>query len=869
MGVGEKQKPQIPVHGGMLNEGDPALAAEGVCEVLKNVEYIDQGLYARQPFINDYAFAGAPLGLFRWEDTDNRIVRMMAVLASEGASGRLIVKDSAGGEAWTQIGTDGNVAALPVSAYANYRGIVYFCLNDGASVPLNVYSYDGTTLRAGTPVPGLTAGLVCVFGERVFYGNLRFVIVNQLGATAQYDPTTWTLTGCAATKVATTVSGRTAVVWRLAPTAATGAKAELSSAITIADSADVTKLVLLAMFMGIDSAYRMPMTIELVFRGLTWETNHVYVLGVRRHPVTPNGYVYVVTAAGTSHATTEPTWPTTIGTEVTDNGTLKWKCESVDVIVHEVIEVPSTSDSTDPAAYYIDVVIPPVVSSYVLMLRYSFGTTSTPSVSLIPIGFSMNDGGVDLTPIKKSAVQNFGQQLTISAFKFPFAGTSGSSATLLRPDMGIWSEPGEPDVLLADNTVLLVEQPGDIKSMFVAGGRLWWGKRRALWSFLLQKDPVFPILREKVYNDIGSISPKGADTLDDLAFVMGEDQIFGFDAGQAPIAPLPLLPEALRRTVMDHGATWVESISASDGQHYMPILRVHPTRRQLWVHTQDRKIFVYDIPGKRWAYFEIPKTGSALARIRDIEWNPTTRRMMVMCENGITRHAHRRELGNVAVVALTAGGTGYTTPPTVTLSAPTGYGRSEDDTLVAAVQATATATVVSGAVTLVTVTNPGSGYVAPPTVAFSGGGGTGAAATARLMRRDTDVAQAAYSSEKRIRPKPYEVRPDRAVMTVEDVAIYGKILLGQSLSTCEMDISFDGGETFTLFNQVRLAPLSAGAKRRYPIPVRKTGESLVIDVIQNGDTGADVFNVLDMDAQIIVRGKEQPKTRPTGVAKAL
>jgi hypothetical protein len=159
--------------------------------------------------------------------------------------------------------------------------------------------------------------------------------------------------------------------------------------------------------------------------------------------------------------------------------------------------------------------------------------------------------------------------------------------------------------------------------------------------------------------------------------------------------------------------------------------------------------------------------------------------------------------------------------------------------------------------------------VAPPTVSFSGGGGTGAAATARLMRRDTDVAQAAYSSEKRIRPKPYEVRPDRAVMTVEDVAIYGKILLDQSLSTCEMDISFNGGETFTLFNQVRLAPLSAGAKRRYPIPVRKTGESLVIDVIQNGDTGADVFNVLDMDAQIIVRGKEQPKTRPTGVAKSL
>ena len=42
-------------------------------------------------------------------------------------------------------------------------------------------------------------------------------------------------------------------------------------------------------------------------------------------PTSANGYIYRATAAGTSHATTEPTWPTVIGATVTDN-TLTWTC---------------------------------------------------------------------------------------------------------------------------------------------------------------------------------------------------------------------------------------------------------------------------------------------------------------------------------------------------------------------------------------------------------------------------------------------------------------------------------------------------------------------------------------------------------------
>lgn len=72
---------------------------------------------------------------------------------------------------------------------------------------------------------------------------------------------------------------------------------------------------------------------------------------------------------------------------------------------------------------------------------------------------------------------------------------------------------------------------------------------------------------------------------------------------------------------------------------------------------------------------------------------------------------------------LTNGGSGYTSPPTVTISAPTGTGGTT---------ATANATLAPRSVASVTVTNGGNSYTSAPTVGFSGGGGTGAAATAAL-----------------------------------------------------------------------------------------------------------------------------------------
>ncbi|WP_142369186.1 hypothetical protein [Klebsiella aerogenes] len=72
--------------------------------------------------------------------------------------------------------------------------------------------------------------------------------------------------------------------------------------------------------------------------------------------------------------------------------------------------------------------------------------------------------------------------------------------------------------------------------------------------------------------------------------------------------------------------------------------------------------------------------------------------------------------GRLQSIAVTAGGSGYTTAPTVMISGGGGTG------------ALATATVSGGSVTKISVLYKGFGYTTAPTVTISGGGGTGATA---------------------------------------------------------------------------------------------------------------------------------------------
>lgn len=56
-----------------------------------------------------------------------------------------------------------------------------------------------------------------------------------------------------------------------------------------------------------------------------WVADTAYALGDRVVPTVANGYQYECTTAGTSHAATEPTWPTVPGRTIID-ATVVWTC---------------------------------------------------------------------------------------------------------------------------------------------------------------------------------------------------------------------------------------------------------------------------------------------------------------------------------------------------------------------------------------------------------------------------------------------------------------------------------------------------------------------------------------------------------------
>lgn len=78
-------------------------------------------------------------------------------------------------------------------------------------------------------------------------------------------------------------------------------------------------------------------------------------------------------------------------------------------------------------------------------------------------------------------------------------------------------------------------------------------------------------------------------------------------------------------------------------------------------------------------------------------------------------------IGSVGTIAVTNGGSGYTSAPSVSISAPNDAN---------GIQATAVAFVTANAVSSITLTEAGTGYTAAPTVTLSGGGGTNATAVA-------------------------------------------------------------------------------------------------------------------------------------------
>lgn len=107
---------------------------------------------------------------------------------------------------------------------------------------------------------------------------------------------------------------------------------------------------------------------------------------------------------------------------------------------------------------------------------------------------------------------------------------------------------------------------------------------------------------------------------------------------------------------------------------------------------------------------------SAIASTRYLAINDGTALYLIATDDTVTTI----KSGQVQSIEVTSGGTSYASAPTVVFTGGGGSG------------AAATATVNAGAVTSITMTNRGTGYTSLPTISFTGGGGSGATATADL-----------------------------------------------------------------------------------------------------------------------------------------
>ena len=83
--------------------------------------------------------------------------------------------------------------------------------------------------------------------------------------------------------------------------------------------------------------------------GTTWASSTAYTAGRVVRPTTGNTYLYRATGAGTS-AGSEPTWPTTIGATVTDNG-VTWTNVGRAIVQFDAADASWTSSTITNARY--------------------------------------------------------------------------------------------------------------------------------------------------------------------------------------------------------------------------------------------------------------------------------------------------------------------------------------------------------------------------------------------------------------------------------------------------------------------------------------------------------------------------------------
>jgi hypothetical protein len=132
----------------------------------------------------------------------------------------------------------------------------------------------------------------------------------------------------------------------------------------------------------------------------------------------------------------------------------------------------------------------------------------------------------------------------------------------------------------------------------------------------------------------------------------------------------------------------------------------------------------------------------------------------------------------VSAISIRDGGSGYTSTPTVTISAPPNTQDSQQATV-------GPITIVDGVITAIAVGNQGRGYISPPTVTITGGGGSGATATAQIrivnLINVVSVFRTFSIRVNRVFDEPYQGLYIKAMPPENDRVLLGQLILNQDI----------------------------------------------------------------------------------------
>lgn len=613
--------------------GDAAEVPDGYAISLHN--YLNRPLrqIRRPPFVYDSLMNVA--NLLRWEDMVNQLTKTLAIDASQN----LRTKDSTGLGYTATVVTGTPTGRL--TDFANFLGKAYQMYDNGSGTPAGASVYDGSAVSASpfnTPIASRT---ITAFIERLFLAYPRVTISNLIAAADIQTCYDWTLNGCVKTNVnAMKLVNGAAKTFRLAPTstASRGCKAFWNNSgnsfivgsgglLPAIGSNSVDKPYLYQLWVrAVDSAYDLPITVQITAQapgpGLL---PFAYNVG---DAIVRSGFMFRCTTAGSVNGA-EPAWNTTIGGRSTWNAAVFTNIGS-QVLASQEFTVVNASASPNWTPLYLPMVLPwaSATGFYGISVELDFWNTNTAALTtLAPLDVGYEDGLSDSDVSK----QSYGQQITLGDFYYPFFNQESSSTATQNLDAIVWSEIREPKRILAKNTFTLPEIAGLPTAACQVGGRYLVFKRRGFWVFKRTTDKNIPILPEKPANtEVGCIGPRAWDTYGekgDTLYWIGENGIYRMgDDWQ----PEEIGGAAMREEIMARGSGWVES----QATYNVPFLVVEHANKEVWVHTQAGKIYVYHIPTGAWSYIDV----SGAPPIRTMFYDYVGGRMLVSFGGfGVTR----------------------------------------------------------------------------------------------------------------------------------------------------------------------------------------------------------------------------------------